>query len=62
MKYSEIKRKLTKAGCYCWREGANHEIWHSPITNQKFPIPRHNSEEAKKGTLNSIIKQSGVKL
>lgn len=62
MKYSEVKRKLQKAGCYCEREGANHEIWYSPLTGREFPVSRHNSEEAKTGTIKSITKQSGVKL
>lgn len=39
MKYSEIKRKLKRAGCYCKREGANHEIWYSPATDRMFPVP-----------------------
>lgn len=62
MKYSEIKRKLKRAGCYCKREGANHEIWYSPSTDRMFPVPRHNSEEAKEKTKKSIEQQSGVKL
>lgn len=62
MKYSEIKRKLTKAGCYLKREGGNHEVWYSPITNLSFTIGRHNAEEVKIKTLRSIAKQSGVEL
>lgn len=62
MKFSEIKRKLLKAGCSLKREGANHEIWFSPITEHNFPISRHNSEEAHPNTKSSIEKQSGVKL
>jgi hypothetical protein len=45
-KYSEIKRKLKKAGCYLYREGKRHEIWFSSITGNYFPVSRHNSEEA----------------
>lgn len=62
MKYSELKRKLKEAGCYCCREGSNHEIWYSPITNEKFPVSRHNKEEAFEGTKKAIEKQSGVKI
>lgn len=62
MKYSEIKRKLRKAGCYLHREGKNHEIWFSPITGNYFPVSRHNSEEAVNKTKRSIEEQSGVKL
>ncbi len=62
MKYSEIKRKLIKAGCYIKREGRNHGVWYSPITGGVFPISRHNKEDAKIKTQKSIEKQSGVKL
>ncbi|MGI6342660.1 MAG: type II toxin-antitoxin system HicA family toxin [Bacteroidales bacterium] len=62
MKYSEIKRKLRKAGCYIKRQGDRHEIWQSPITNKTFPVSRHNTEEANIKTKLSIEKNSGVKL
>ncbi len=62
MKYSEIKRKLKKAGCYLKREGTRHEMWYSPLTGNSFPVSRHNKEEANVKTFKSIIKQSGVKL
>jgi len=62
MKYSEVERKLKKAGCYFVSHGANHDWWYSPITNRRFQIPRHKSAEAKGKTLKSISEQSGVKL
>jgi len=62
MKYSELERKLKPFGCY-WREnGTHHPIWYSPITGNKFPMSYHKSEEVKRGTLNSILHLSGVKL
>ena len=60
MKYSELKRKLRKKGCYCDREGGNHEIWYSPITGNKFPVGRHDSEEVKPVTLARIKRQAGI--
>jgi len=30
MKYSEIERKLKKAGCYWKKDGKKHPIWYSP--------------------------------
>lgn len=60
MKVSELVRLLTKAGCYVLRQGANHEIWYSPITNQTFPVSRHGSQELKDGTLRSIKKMAGI--
>ncbi len=62
MKYSEIKRKLKKNGCFLKREGSNHEIWFSPITGNHFPVSRHDKEEANIKTFQSIKKQSGVSL
>lgn len=62
MKYSEIKRKLKKSGCFLQKEGKRHELWKSPITGNVFPVSRHNKEEAKTGTMKSIEKTSGVKL
>lgn len=62
MKYSEIKRKLKKAGCYPKREGGRHTIWFSPTTANLFPVSRHDKEEANIKTLKSIEKQSGVTL
>jgi predicted RNA binding protein YcfA (HicA-like mRNA interferase family) len=62
MKFSEIKRKLTKAGCYLHRQGASHEIWYSPTTGRFFPVSRHNAEEAHNKTKKSIENQSGVNL
>ncbi|MDE6499974.1 MAG: type II toxin-antitoxin system HicA family toxin [Rikenella sp.] len=61
MKYSEIERKLRKAGCRLVSHGTNHDWWFSPQTNRRFQLPRHKSEEAKSKTLKSISEQSGVK-
>ncbi len=60
MKYSELKKLLKKHGCYFKKDGANHDIWYSPITNQQFPVGRHNSQDVKNGTLKSILKAAGI--
>ena len=62
MRYSEIERKLKRAGCYFIEHGTNHDWWYSPITNRRFQLPRHKSEEAKRSTIKSISDQSGVKI
>ena len=62
MKYSELNKKLKKAGCYIKREGKRHPLWFSPIKGATFPTSRHLSQEVKKGTLKVIIQQSGVKI
>jgi len=61
MKYSELKKMLKGAGCYLHKEGANHEHWYSPKTNKIFTVGRHNSQEVAKGTLDDILKKSGLK-
>lgn len=61
MKYSELKKLLRANGCTFYRDGTNHEIWYSPVTGKKFPVPRHNSQEVKVKTLNDILKQAGIK-
>ncbi|MDR1369243.1 MAG: type II toxin-antitoxin system HicA family toxin [Dysgonamonadaceae bacterium] len=62
MKYSEVERKLKKAGCYEDGELNGHPAWYSPITKQRFKMSHHGNKEAATGTLKSISKQSGVKL
>ena len=61
MTYGELKRLLKKNGFYSMRNGGNHEIWFSPITNAKFPVGRYNKEEVPNGTLQSIKKDAGLK-
>ena len=61
MKYSELKKLLSKNGCFKESEGANHEIWFSPITGATFPVGRHDSQDVKKGIHNAILKQTGIK-
>ena len=61
MKYSELKKMLINGGCYKVSEGANHERWYSPKTGKSFSVSRHNTQDAKSGTLNSILKDAGLK-
>ena len=60
MRYSELKKELKKIGCRLQREGGNHEIWYSPVTDRVFPVSRHDGEEIPRGTLNSIKKDAGL--
>jgi len=61
VKVSEMKRLLRKAKCFKSFEGTKHEMWFSPVTGQKFPVPRHDSQELKKGTAERILKDAGLK-
>lgn len=58
MKVSEMKKLLKQIGCRKIRDGANHEIWYSPITDRKFQVPRHQSQELPTGTEKQIRKES----
>ena len=60
MKYSELEKLLKQAGCYALKEGANHTIWFSPSTGQKFPVGRHRMEYVPMGTLKSIKRAAGI--
>jgi predicted RNA binding protein YcfA (HicA-like mRNA interferase family) len=54
----ELRRLLREAGCTFVRPGkGSHEIWHSPITGRRFPVPvgivsRH--------TANGVLRQAGL--
>ena len=48
MKISELIKIVSKAGCRFLRSGGRHDIWVNP-KGEKFPIPRHQSEEVPKG-------------
>lgn len=62
MKYSELERKLKKNKCYPTGEQLDgHPEWYSPITGRFFKMSHHKSQEVKFGTLQSILKDSGLK-
>ena len=56
--YRELRELLERAGCHHVRPGkGSHEIWHSPITNRNFPVPKGVSS---RHTANEILKQAGL--
>ena len=61
MKVSEMKSLLRKAGCRKVREGGEHERWYSPITGLTFSVSRHDSQELKTKTAESIKRDAGSK-
>ncbi len=48
MKTRDFCNELKSNGCFVVRQGAKHEIWYSPKTGAKYPIPRHQSQELSK--------------
>ena len=60
MKYNELYRKLEKSGWYRVRTKKHHIYRHKEIVGA-VTVGKHGSEEVPKGTLNSILKQAGLK-
>ena len=60
MKTSELLKLLKKNGIEFKGHGKKHDIYYSPLTGKSFPVPRHKAE-IKPGTLNSIMKDAGLK-
>jgi len=54
MTWSELEKKVKKAGNKFHRHGKKHDIWLNPKTGEKFEIARHRTQEVPKGTLDSI--------
>ena len=53
-----LKKLLRKAGCYFERKGkGDHEIWHSPDTNLRFPV---DSKIKSRHTANAVLRQAGL--
>ena len=61
MKTNELIKKLKAAGCWFLESGTNHDWWWSPITEQRFQVPRHATQDIGWNLLKSIERQSGVK-
>ena len=53
-----LKKLLKEAGCWMERKGkGDHEIWHSPLTDNKFPVDH---QIRSRHTANGILKQAGL--
>jgi predicted RNA binding protein YcfA (HicA-like mRNA interferase family) len=61
MTVSELVRRLKKNGVIFVRHGASHDEYHNPNTGGTAQIPRHQSQELKKGTIERILKDLGMK-
>lgn len=61
MKYSELHRKLKKAGCYPTGASiAGHPEWFSPRTGKYFPTSHHEKQEVAPSTLKKIYRDAGL--
>lgn len=61
MKYSELVRLVSQNGCYLLKHKTRHDIWINPKTQETFLMPRHQSEEVKKGMEMAAKKWAGIK-
>ena len=54
----ELKRRLRAAGCQFLRQGrGDHEIWHSPISQRRFPV---DGSIKSRHTANAVLTQAGL--
>lgn len=61
MKVTEILKLLRKDGWYLHKNGKKHDLYKHPTKPGQIPIPRHQSQELKKGTEQAILKDAGLK-
>lgn len=60
MKYNELYKKLSRAGCRLLIHGARHDIWVNPSNGKRTQVGRHGREEVPTGTLKSIYRGLGL--
>lgn len=60
MRTQELLKLLKKYGIRFIEHGSEHDKYYSPITEKSFAVPRHKAE-LHPGTLNSILKDAGLK-
>ena len=58
---NEVLKLLKKDGWYLHRNGTRHDLYRHPTKPNQISIPRHGSKEMAPGTLQSILKDAGLK-
>lgn len=61
MKVREVVRILEKEGWYLARIRGSHHQYRHPAKPGVVTIPGHGNDDLAPGTLNSILKQAGLK-
>lgn len=59
MKLSELLRLFAKNDIKLVQHGKRHDIYYSPVSGRRFPVPRHAKEIAER-TLKNIRKSAGL--
>jgi predicted RNA binding protein YcfA (HicA-like mRNA interferase family) len=61
MKAKEVIKLIKNDGWSFVRQAGSHKIFKHPSKQGMVVVPEHGNEDIKKGTLNSILKQAGLK-
>lgn len=61
MKASDLIKLLEKRGWYFVRQTGSHQIFKHPDFTINISVPVHGKKDIPKGTLNRILKDSGIK-
>jgi predicted RNA binding protein YcfA (HicA-like mRNA interferase family) len=61
MKFSELFRLLKQNGWYEIRQSGSHVVMAHPEKGFTITVPNHGSNEVKKGLLQALKKQTGIK-
>jgi len=61
MTIAEFIRAIKKQGIRFKEHGSRHDVYWNPGTGATAQIPRHQSQDIKKGTMEKILKDLGLK-
>jgi len=61
MTWSELERRIKKAGWKLDHHGSRHDAYVHPTRTGVIQIERHWSQEVKTGLLNRILRDAGLK-
>lgn len=62
MNAKQLIKKIEENGWYFVRQsGSSHKVFQHPTIKGNIVIPDHGKKDLKIGTLNSILKQAGLK-
>ena len=61
MTIAEFIRSIKKQGVKLYAHGSRHDVYINPKTGATAQIPRHQSQDIKKGTMERILKDLGLK-
>ncbi len=60
MKFSELQRKLERAGWYIERTKKHHVYAHPDRPGVKLTVGKHGAREVPYGTMKNILKEAGL--